>query len=227
MIGLDQSCDRKAYLRRGRAILPLLLALAAAGVAASLILWLAPPRWSRDSLRDSVVPPSPLDRVVPDFTLTDQRAKPVSLADLKGKIWVAGFIFTRCHMTCPLVTATMASLRDKLSDDVVFVSFSVDPRHDTPEVLAEYAKNVKADPSRWHFLTGDQDEIYRLIRDGFQFAVEQNPDPRTSPGELVTHSNRLVVVDRDGVARYSYNCTDPAAVAQLERIVQRLRSRTP
>lgn len=213
-----------------RAILQLLVAIAFALIAAAVVLWLAPPPPPPEAYAEATLieaPPAHVDRAVPPFELVDQEGRRVTLEDFRGKVWVAGFVFTRCHLTCPTVTATMAELRDRLPDDVLFVSVSVDPRHDTPEVLSQYAQSVRATPDRWRFLTGDKDEVYRLVCDGFQFALEENPDPRTSPGELVTHTNRLVVVDRNGVARYSYSSLDPAAVAQIERAARRLRSESP
>jgi cytochrome oxidase Cu insertion factor (SCO1/SenC/PrrC family) len=213
----------------GRAIVHLLVAIGFALAAAAVILWLAPPPPPAGSAAAKLVeaPPVQVDRAVPPFELVDQEGRRTTLEDLRGKVWVAGFVFTRCHLSCPTVTATMAALRDRLPEDVLFVSVSVDPRHDTPEVLSQYAQSVRATPDRWRFLTGDKDEVYRLVRDGFQFALEENPDPRASPGELVTHTNRLVVVDRKGVARYSYSSLDPAALAQIERVVRRLRNESP
>ena len=86
----------------------------------------------------------------PEFTLTDQAGEPFSLDDLKGKVWIADFVFTRCTSICPVMTAKMAELRDQLSqfahgEDVRLVSVSVEPEHDQPAVLAEYAAKFKAD----------------------------------------------------------------------------------
>lgn len=162
---------------------------------------------------------------IPDFELKDQTGKTISLDDLKGKIWIAGFVYSRCHSTCPIVSATMAALRDRLPADVELVSFSVDPRHDTPEILSQYAKLYKADPARWHFLTGDRETIHRVIREGFQVAVEENTDPRTIPRDLVIHSNRIAIVDRKGVARFSYDCQDSEPIERIADAVERVRKK--
>src|SRR5262245_28418660 len=88
---------------------------------------------------------------LPDFSLTDRSGRTVTLADLTGKVWVADFIFTRCPNVCPDLTRKMRDIRRKLDEqdgrDVVTVSITVDPKHDTTKVLAEYADNFHADPS--------------------------------------------------------------------------------
>ena len=139
---------------------------------------------------------------VPEFHLTDQNGRPMSRDDLHGKVWVASFIFTRCATLCPQVSATMAELQKELpSEGVMLVSFTVDPEHDTPAVLQEYARRYGADPDRWRFLTGEQDKVYRLIREGFFLAAEQNQGTARTKGNEVTHSPRLVVVDKRGHIR--------------------------
>ena len=100
------------------------------------------------------------------FNYTTQDDEELSNEDLKGKWWVADFVFTNCETVCIPMTSNMSSLQDKAADkdlDVQFVSFSIDPEHDTPEVLRDYAKEYKADTSNWTFLTGyDFDEIKKL-----------------------------------------------------------------
>src|SRR5438874_1101127 len=95
----------------------------------------------------------------PAFSLVDQDSKPLTLASMAGKPFVADFIFTHCAGPCPIMTAKMAALTKDLPGDIHFVSFSVDPERDTPTRLKEYAKQINADESRWHFLTGRQDAI--------------------------------------------------------------------
>jgi cytochrome oxidase Cu insertion factor (SCO1/SenC/PrrC family) len=110
---------------------------------------------------------------VPDFTLIDQRGRPVQRGDLEGKVWLVSFIFTNCPDECPLMTAEMARLQSDLAhlDDLRFVSISVDPDHDTPAVLSQYAERFNADPNRWSFLTGDKRAIYRLAKEGFRLGI--------------------------------------------------------
>ena len=140
---------------------------------------------------------------VADFCLTNQDGQRVSRADLRGKVWVASFLFTRCCTGCPLVSASLAQLQKDLAghDDVVLVSFSVDPEHDTPAVLKSYAGDHQVDPKRWWLLTGEREPLYRLIRASFHLGVEENQGVARTPGNEVTHSTRLVLVDRQGRIR--------------------------
>lgn len=140
---------------------------------------------------------------VADFALIDQQGHAVTNGDLTGKVWVAAFFFTRCATVCPQVTASMARLQHDLAgeSDVMLVSFSVDPRHDTPAVLNAYAERYGADPARWLFLTGPKVQVYALIQQSFLLAVEENAGADRTPGNEVTHSTRLAVVDAQGHVR--------------------------
>ena len=144
-----------------------------------------------------------LDYPVGAFKLTDSTGKTVTDADLKGKVWVASFIFTNCSGPCPHVSATMAKLRGEMPspDDLLFVSFTVDPERDTPAKLQEYAKNFNAKPDRWLFLTGPEKDVHELLTKRFKQAVEKNTAKDVKPGEEIFHSSRLAVVDRKGVIR--------------------------
>ena len=114
----------------------------------------------------------------PSFALIDQLGRPVSDADLRGKVVVADFIYTTCTDICPAITAQMAALRTRLAeegllgDDVQLVSISVDPARDTPEVMRAYSALFGADPATWRFLTGDEATIRRVVVDGFLLGVE-------------------------------------------------------
>jgi cytochrome oxidase Cu insertion factor (SCO1/SenC/PrrC family) len=148
--------------------------------------------------------PTPDDYgAVDDFELVERNGRTVRRDDLKGKVWVASFVFTRCSGPCPQVTGTLARLQSQLAGepDVVLVTFTVDPDHDRPDVLKAYADNFGADPERWLFLTGPHDEVYHLIQGSFHLGVQRNDGPDANPGTAVTHSTRLVVVDRKGHVR--------------------------
>ena len=154
---------------------------------------------------------------VPDFTLTDSSGEDFGSADLRGKIWVADFIFASCTAMCPMLSTEMARVRDKLADeplfeDLRFVSISVDPANDTPEVLAEYAGRWDADPANWRFLTGDRDAIWDLSKEGFRLAVGEAPKGSKEP---LFHSDRFVLVDGDGNIRGYYEALDPAGREKL------------
>jgi cytochrome oxidase Cu insertion factor (SCO1/SenC/PrrC family) len=140
---------------------------------------------------------------VADFSLINQEGRTVTGADLRGKVWVASFLFTRCCSGCPQVSANLAQLQHDLADQdgVVLVSFSVDPDHDTPAVLKAYAESHGADPQRWWLLTGEREPLYKLIQESFHLGVEENQGAVRTPGNEVTHSTRLVLVDRQGRIR--------------------------
>ncbi|HEY6881103.1 MAG TPA: SCO family protein [Polyangiales bacterium] len=154
---------------------------------------------------------------VPAFTFTDQRGQPLSNRDLAGRPWVANFVFTRCPSVCPLLTAKFKALQGKLADvpDAQFVSFSVDPVNDTPEVLAAYAQKYEADSTRWHFLTGPLADIERTIVAGFKVHVGDAKPSANDPSLVeIMHGEHLVLIDQRGVIRGYYRA-EPAELDQL------------
>jgi len=142
--------------------------------------------------------PNPVNWPIEDFSFTDQNHQSFGLKDLKGKVWVADFIFTKCPDVCPPMTANMAKLQDMAKEqglDVQFVSFTVDPENDRPEVLKEYVEKFDADLTNWHLLTGySQTEIESFARENFQ-AVVKKPEQ----GDLVIHGTDFYLVNQDGV----------------------------
>lgn len=147
----------------------------------------------------------------PQFQLTDQNGNTISTADLKGKIWVANFIFTRCAGPCPVMTSRMASLNQSLGskvNDVELVTITVDPEFDTPEVLKKYSERVGGS-DRWHFLTGPKDKVEETVSKGFLQALAKEPS-----GAPI-HSTRFVLVDRDGWMRGFQDGNDPEVVQKL------------
>ena len=161
---------------------------------------------------------------VPDFALTEPSGRTVRRDDLRGRVWIAGFIFTRCPGPCTRISGTMARLQHELAgqSNVRLVSFTVDPDYDTPAVLSAYAARYGADPQRWLFLTGAKDVVYPLIAKGFKLGVELTPGPGGQPGYGVEHSTKLAVVDRQGEIRGYFDGTDPEAVAPLVAKVEAL-----
>jgi protein SCO1 len=144
---------------------------------------------------------------VGDFALTERSGRTVRQSDLLGKVWIASFVFTRCTGECPQISRTVKQLQEDLADypDVRFVTFTVDPKTDNREKLQAYAKNYGADPERWLFLTGEEDEIYRLIHEKFHLAARQRQGEERQPGAEVEHQQKLVVVDRHGHIRGYYD----------------------
>ncbi len=146
---------------------------------------------------------------VPDFTLINQDGKNFGSADLRGKIWIADFIYTTCPGPCPMISNRMSELQEPLKKtDVHLVSFSVDPAKDTPQVLRGYAEKLGAEQGRWDFLTGPQSTIYNLSRDGFKLAVGEEKG-------VPMHSTRMILVDRHGAIRGYYDAAEADAVTKL------------
>ena len=163
----------------------------------------------------------PVLGTVPSFSLDERGGSTVGAADLAGHVWIADFVFTRCPDFCPALTARMAGLQKTMppgDDPIRLVSFSVDPVHDTPEVLRDYAARAGAGGG-WLFLTGPRDALATLLRDGFKVAYADGGPP-TSP---ITHSDRFVLVDRDLHIRGYYHGTDPGDVERLARDAAALR----
>lgn len=189
--------------------------------------------------------PPPAYFETPDFALVDQMGDTLRAGDLRGGAWVAGFIFTNCDAVCPLITTRMATLRDSLAeagllgDDVRLVSITVDPARDTPEVLRAYAATYGASPSEeWAFLTGSPPtEVRRLVEEGFKVtamlppgvdarsddvvthadhgADRHSPVAGAAENYQVTHSPRLLLVDREGWVRGAYTATEPEVISEL------------
>jgi len=144
-----------------------------------------------------------LDYPVGTFSLTERSGQTVTDQDLRGHVWVASFIFTRCSGPCPQVTSIVARLQAELKDlpDVRFVTFTVDPKRDDLAALRKYADSRSADPKRWLFLTGDEVTIHKLMREQFKQPVERKTGPDVQQGDEFGHSPRLVLVDKKGLIR--------------------------
>lgn len=159
----------------------------------------------------SAGPQEPLPVLYPaaQFTLTDQDNKPFSSTSLRGRPWVAAFIFTTCSGICPVMTQSMSGLQPKLPPGLQLVTVTVNPSHDTPAVLKQYAAEHKADESRWRFLTGSEADVYNV-------AVDMKLAPKSSEGvNPLVHSEKLILIDADGNIRGYYNGTEAADVARL------------
>ena len=152
---------------------------------------------------------------IPDFQLTNSENRIISPASLRGKVWVADFIFTTCAGPCPVMTEHMGELQALFAKqpDVRFVSISVNPEYDTPAVLAAYGKDHGADFSRWSFLTGELDVVQKLAAEGFKFGSLDEP---------IMHSVRFALIDRKGRMRGSYIATDDDAIRRLPADIESL-----
>ncbi|MGH9627527.1 MAG: SCO family protein [Bryobacteraceae bacterium] len=158
--------------------------------------------------------------LVPDFTLTDQTGGKFRSQDaLDGKVWVADFIFTNCAGPCPRMTSQMKQVSKAVQDraGVRFVSFTIDPERDTPEVLAAYAARFRVEPDRWYFLTGPMADLHNLKRNAFFLGdVKGN----------LEHSTRFVLVDKRSRIRGFYDTSEPESIRKLIADIQDLTEET-
>jgi len=156
----------------------------------------------------SATPPSlPVIAAVPPFSLTNQLAKPVSLEDLRGHVWVADIIFTRCAGPCPVMTRKMHELQEALPADsrARLVTLTTDADYDTPVILQQYAQKFGAATNRWSFLTGDKRDVANLAIDGLKLtALAKPPAERTDDADLFVHSTIFVLVDKAGQLRGTF-----------------------
>ncbi|WP_335724832.1 SCO family protein [Virgibacillus sp. 6R] len=142
---------------------------------------------------------------VNDFTFTTQDNEKLSLEDLKGEYWIADFIFTNCTSVCLPMTSNLAKLQQKTADEdinIQFVSFSVDPEYDTPEVLKEYAKEYQANLDNWTFVTGyDFETIKEFSIKSFKSMIAPPPEGN----DQVTHGTSFFLINPEGEVIKKYN----------------------
>lgn len=164
---------------------------------------------------------------LPDFTLTNQDAHPVSLADLRGNVWVGDIVFTRCAGPCPVMTQRMSELQALFppAAPVKLVTLTTDPEFDQPPQLKAFGERFKANFASWNFLTGTKAEIARVAADGMKLAaVEKNPAERESVQDLFIHSTLFVLVDKQGRLRGSIQSGDPQMKQKVLTAVNELLS---
>jgi protein SCO1/2 len=160
-----------------------------------------------------------------DFTLTNQAGQRVRRPDLLGSVLVGDIIFTRCPGPCARMTANLARLQRVLAptEPVRFFSLTADPDFDTPTVLAAYARRYEAEVPRWQFLTGSKAELYRLAtHDLLLVVVDNTADTSAPPEDLFLHSTKLVVLDRAGRLRATFDGEDPEVVPRIVEAVRKL-----
>ncbi|MFT4033639.1 MAG: SCO family protein [Siphonobacter sp.] len=158
---------------------------------------------------------------IPAFKLLTQDSVWINRTLMKGKIVVADFFFSRCPTICPKMSAQMSRVQDifRGNQKIKFLSYSIDPIHDTPSVLKAYAKRYDAEPNQWFFLTGDKQQIYKLAINGYKLPVQDDGKNNTE-NETFTHDSKLVLVDKEGVIRGYYDGEDKA---EIDRLILEIR----
>jgi protein SCO1/2 len=206
--------------RRGDEKLFLVIVLALAAIA-GLGSWFAAGALKRhDDLRE-IQPDKP--RRLENFSLTDSTGRTVTRTDMDGKILVVSFLFTSCSLTCPEVSRRMAEIQNltATNDDVCLLSLTVDPRSDTPPVLAKWGARFGADTNRWRLLTGDKAQLLWLIGTSF-LATETNNPFNSMPGNF-TGTERIAVVDKHGRTRIYFDGLRPETPAAVVKEISQLR----
>ena len=150
---------------------------------------------------------------LPEFALLDDSAKPFGKKQLLGSVWVVDFIFTHCAGPCPIMSQLFAGL-SKEGLPTRFLSITVDPRRDSPQVLAEYRQRHKAEAKDWRLLTGSHEAIQKLAETGFRVPVNAGVEPVMGMPPMF-HSGKFALVDQQGRVRGYYNYNDRLALDQL------------
>jgi len=168
--------------------------------------------------------PLPVYGSMSDFVLQDQDGHAARLSDLRGKIWIADVIFTRCAGQCPLMSAHLQAIAGRLPADAPFrfVTFTTDPGYDTPPVMKRYAQRYNAD-ARWLFLTGDKPALRKAIVDGLKLtAMDKAAAEQENPVDLFIHSAKFVLIDGAGQVRGYYDGETEASIAQVAAAAEQL-----
>lgn len=158
------------------------------------------------------------------FSFKNQLGQTYGSEQLKGKVYVAEYFFTTCGTICPKMNAQMQRVQAAMKSypDFRIVSFTVDPETDTVEQMARYAKDHGADNARWHFLTGDKNDLYKLARRSFFVLKPAEAANQGDVGSDFIHTNYFVLVDQEQRIRGYYDGTDAHEVDQLIHDAQRL-----
>ncbi len=157
------------------------------------------------SMNRTLPPELPVIGVVPEFEMISENGQRFGSKDLKGKAYLANFIFSRCPTACPKMLSDLQKIQKRIrgtAKKVHIVSFTVDPTYDNEKVLFDLARRYDANPHVWTFLTKDsEEELFTLYRDGFKVGVEKKPEDLFD----IAHSERIVLVDDMGQIRGYYS----------------------
>lgn len=149
---------------------------------------------------------------IKDFELVERSGRQFDSKELKGQVWVGSFFFTACPGPCWQMNQALKGVHDEFKDtDLRLVSITCDPKNDNPEALRNYADRFQADPYRWLFLTGDLDYIKKIGHDIFYQDVQEG-----------THRLSVLVMDRNGKIRGSFDLLDATKVAEMKTLLKEL-----
>lgn len=140
---------------------------------------------------------------IPPFEFVNQDGDTISNKDYEGKVYIAEFFFTTCPTICPIMNENLVEVQNefKNNDNFAIASFSIDPQHDTPQVLAQYAELHGIDHPNWHLLTGDREKIYDLANSGFNIYAGEDADAAGG----FEHSGYFALIDQEGYVRSRFD----------------------
>lgn len=162
------------------------------------------------SLNRILPPELPIISQVPEYELISENGQRFGSKDLRGRVYLANFVFARCPSVCPKMLGELEKIQKRVrgtGKKVAIVTFTVDPENDNETALFNLARKHKANPFTWTFLTGsDKEAMFKLYRDGFKVGVEQNPKNMFD----IAHSEKIVLVDGENRVRgyYSFETND-------------------
>ena len=159
---------------------------------------------------------------IPAFSFVNQNGEVVTEETFRDKIYIADFFFTTCPTICPIMKTQMLRVYEKYEDnpDVMILSHTIDPKHDSVAVLYEFADRLGVSSEKWHFVTGDQDSIYDIGQNSYMVTARQDPD---EPGGYL-HSGAFLIVDKQRRIRGIYDGTKEDKVDQLLKDIDKLLS---
>lgn len=169
------------------------------------------------ALSRKLPPRPPVYLSLPEFSFMSEKGTAFGSADLRGRVWIASFMFTSCPTVCPKLMEKMGEIQHRTRNAgpaVHLVSISVDPENDTPERLAEFGRRFKASPYRWTFLTGEEKALEETVVKGFKLAMGKDIDSALQ----IFHSERFVLVDAEGRIRGYYEADKPGIDSLLRDV---------
>lgn len=179
-------------------------------------------------VKKEMVDPSLLEKGIGhrigEFNLINQDGENITLADVKGKVFVAEYFFTTCMTICPKMTEQMTRVQAAFrnNENVKMLSFTVNPDYDDVDILKEYSEKYNALAGQWHFLTGTKEELYGLARKSFFVLKPAEAANLGDAGSDFIHTNNFVLVDRQLRIRGYYDGTSPDEVSELIADIQLL-----
>jgi len=161
--------------------------------------------------------------VVRQFSFINQEGQTITEQNLKDKIYVVEYFFTTCEGICPKMNDNMVAVYQTFrnDNDFMILSHTVDPEVDTVAQLKRYAQKYDADPTRWMFLTGNKDSLYKMAIDDYLIPIADSTVEKINPTFI--HTQKFVLIDKEKKVRGFYDGTDAASVKKLIQDINELK----